>query len=113
MIRLETPPSWIHNLVTLGIARARWIAESNRRLGQGGAGFWFAWFLLPFAHYGLAKRMTGALRQAGATHTVSAFWCFWLTGWPLIGANKRMKRGTQALNDVATVHARATAAPVG
>jgi hypothetical protein len=103
MVRLETPPSWIVNLVTLGIARARWIAESNRRLGQGGAGFWFAWFLLPFANYGLAKRMTAALQQAGSSFTVSAFWCFWLTGWPFIGSAKRLKRGTQALNDAYSV----------
>ena len=110
MVRLETPPRWIVSLFTLGIARARWIAESNRRLGQGGAGFWFAWFLLPFANYGLAERMTAALRQAGSSFTVSAFWCFWLTGWPFIGSAKRLKRGTQTLNDAYSVRQQ-TAAP--
>jgi hypothetical protein len=103
MMRLETPPSWVVSLFTLGIARARWIAEANRRLGQGGAGFWFAWLLLPFANYGLAQRMTAALREAGSSFTVSAFWCFWLTGWPLIGSAKRLKHGTRALNDAYSV----------
>jgi hypothetical protein len=107
MVRLETPPVWIVNLFTLGISRARWIAESNRRLGQGGAGFWFAWFLLAFANYGLAERMTGALRQAGSSFAVSAVACFFLTGWPLIGSNKRFKRGTQALNDAYSVRQQA------
>lgn len=103
---------WFVNLITLGITRARWIAESNRRLGQGGAGFWFAWFLLPFANYGLAQRMTTALRQAGlSSFTVSPVWCFLLTGWPFIGASKRFKRGTRALNDAYAVQHRATAPP--
>lgn len=109
MVRLETPPSWIVSLFTLGIARARWIAESNRRLGQGGAGFWFAWFLPPFANWGLAKRMTAALRQAGSSFTVSPFWCFWLTGWPFIGSAKRLKRGTNALNNAHSVQQQAAA----
>jgi hypothetical protein len=63
----------------------------------------FAWFLLPFANYGLAQRMTAALRQAGSSYNVSAFWCFWLTGWPFIGSNKRFKRGVRALNDAYSV----------
>src|SRR3954453_4790309 len=111
MLRLETPPSWIVNLLTLGIARARWIAESNRRLGQGGAGFWFAWFLLPFANYGLAQRMTAALRGAGSSFTVSPLLCFWLTGWPFIGSTKRFKRGTQALNDAHSVRQQMASTP--
>lgn len=112
MLRLETPPIWFVNLFTLGIARARWIAGSNRSLGQGGAGFWFAWFLLPFANYGLAQRMTTALRQAGSSFRVSAFWCFWLTGWPFIGSAKRLKRGTQALNDAYAVRQQAASSAV-
>ena len=55
--------------------------------------------------------MTAALRQAGSSFTVSAFWCFWLTGWPFIGASKRMKRGTRALNDAYAVRQQA-AVPV-
>lgn len=112
MLHLEAPPSWIVNLFTLGIARARWISDSNRRIGQGGAGFWFAWFLMPFANYGLAQRMTGALRQAGSSFTVSAFWCFWLAGWPFIGSAKRFKRGTQTLNDTHSIRQRAAASKV-
>lgn len=99
MVRLDTPPNWFVNIFTLGILRALWIAESNRRLKQGGAGFAFAWFLLPFAQYGLAKRMTLALAQVGSSHKVSPLACFWLAGWPFIGAHRRLKRGTQAYND--------------
>jgi hypothetical protein len=109
---LETPPAWFVNLFTLGILRARWVAESNRRLGQGGAGFMFAWFFLAFAHYGLAERMTAALRQAGSSHTVSPLACFFLTGWPFIGSNARFKRGTAAYNDAVSVGSRANAGAV-
>ena len=107
MIRLDTPPSWVINLFTIGIARARWIAESNRRIGQGGAGFLFAWLLAPFANYGLAQRMTAALRAVGATHTVSPLACFLLNGWPFFGAAKRFRRGTVALNDAYAVRQQA------
>ncbi len=98
MLRLETPPSWILNLVTIGISRARWIAESNQRLGQGGAGFMFAWFFLAFANYGLAERMNGALRQAGSSVQLAPIVCFLFTGWPFFGSNAQFRKGTQALN---------------
>jgi hypothetical protein len=99
MTPLEAPPGFIPNLFTLGIARARWVAGANQALAQGGAGFWFAWFLLPFANYGLAERLNGALRQAGSSHQVSPVLCFLFTGWPLFGATRRFKRGVAAYND--------------
>jgi hypothetical protein len=99
MLQLETPPSWVTNLFTIGISRARWIAESNQRLGQGGAGFAFAWFFLAFANYGLAERMNGALRHAGSPLTVSPIVCFLFTSWPFFGSNAQFRTGTQALND--------------
>jgi hypothetical protein len=71
----------------------------------------FAWFLLPFANYGLAQRITAALRQAGSSFTVSALASFWLTGWPFIGSTKRLKRGTQALNDAYSVRQQAASSP--
>jgi hypothetical protein len=45
--RLQQFPGFWITLVTIGIARAIWIASTNRTLGRGGAGFLFAWFL-PF-----------------------------------------------------------------
>lgn len=100
---LRTPPGFLINLVTLGIARARWIAEANRHLGQGGAGFLFAWFLQAFANYGLAGRFNQALGAAGSAHTESPILCFLLTGWPFIGAKKRLQRATERLNDARRV----------
>jgi hypothetical protein len=109
MTRLETPPGFFANLFTLGIARARWVAGANEALAQGGAGFWFAWFLLPFANYGLAERLNGALRQAGSQHQVSPILCFFFTGWPLFGATRRFKRGVAAYNDAVGVGVHAAA----
>ena len=113
MNRLDTPPSWIVNLFTIGIARAKWIAQSNERLAQGGAGFMFAWFLQPFANYGLADRLNNALRAAGSSHQVSPVLCFFLTGWPFIGSNKRFRRGTRAYNDAVNVRTQAQAHAAG
>jgi hypothetical protein len=110
MTPLETPPGFLANLFTLGIARARWIAGANAALGQGGAGFLFAWMLLPFAHYGLATRLNGALRQAGSSHQVSPILCYLFTSWPIIGSGRRFERGVAAYNDA--IGARAQTAVV-
>lgn len=99
MTHLKDFPGTLVTVFTLGIARAKWIAETNRQLGAGGAGFIFAWFLSPFANYGVVDRMNSALAAAGSGHRESPILCFLLNGWPFIGAKKRMKRGTQALNN--------------
>jgi hypothetical protein len=99
MTRLQDFPGTLVAVLTLGIARAKWIAETNRQLGAGGAGFLFAWFLSPFANYGVADRMNSALAAAGSGHRESPILCFLLSGWPFIGAKKRMKRGSEALNN--------------
>jgi hypothetical protein len=106
---VRKPPGFFTNLFTIGIARARWISAANKALKHR-TGFFFAYFLQPFANYGLAKRLNLALAAAGASHSESPFWCFWLTGWPLIGANRRMRRGFSRLNDVWAVRQHAAAA---
>jgi hypothetical protein len=106
---VRTPPGFLKNLCTIGIARARWISSANKALNHR-TGFLFAYFLQAFANYGLAKRLNLALGDTGASHSESPFWCFWLTGWPLIGANRRMRRGFSRLNDVRAVQQRAAAA---
>ncbi|HET7690503.1 MAG TPA: hypothetical protein VFK41_09000 [Nocardioidaceae bacterium] len=103
-------PSWIVNLFTLGIARARWVAGMNRSLAQGGAGFLFAWFLMPFAAYGLARRLNLAHAAVGSSIKTSALACFWLCGWPFVGHVRRLKRGAEAYASVLNVRARATVA---
>lgn len=105
MTRLQTPPGFFVALFTLGIARALWISRTNRELRQGGAGALFAFFLLPFANYGVAKRLNVALAQAGSLQAVSAMACFWLTGFPFIGAARRLRRGVVAFNDAHNVRA--------
>lgn len=107
MTHLKDFPGTLVTVFTLGIARAQWIAETNRQLGAGGAGFLFAWFFSPFANYGVMDRMNSALAAAGSGHRESPFLCFLLTGWPFIGAKKRMKRGTQALNNAWAVRQQA------
>lgn len=99
MTRLNEFPGTIVTIFTLGIARAKWIAETNRHLGAGGAGFLFAWFFPPFANYGVVDRMNNALAAAGSGHRESPILCFLLNGWPFFGAKKRMRRGTEALNN--------------
>ncbi|GAB3785318.1 hypothetical protein [Nocardioides ungokensis] len=113
MNRRDTPLSWIVNLFTIGIARAKRIAQSNERPGQGGAGFRFARFLQPFANNGLADQMNDALRAAGSSHQVSPVLCFFPTGWLFIGSNKRFRRGTQAYNDAVNVWTQAQAPAAG
>jgi hypothetical protein len=93
------PGFWI-TLVTIGISRARWVEATNHGLGGGGAGFWFAWFLAPFAYYGVAVRMNEALRAVGSTHRESPLACFFLVGWPFTGTKKRLRRGVDRINDV-------------
>lgn len=107
---LRPPPNLFVSLLTLGIARASWIAETNRALGAGGAGFLFAWLLSPFAVYGLAERLNGALQAAGSSHRESPVLCFLLNGMPFFGARARLKRGTERLSDVHRV-GRGTPAP--
>lgn len=107
MTRLQDFPGTLVTVFTLGIARAKWIAETNRQLGAGGAGFMFAWFLSPFANYGVVDRMNSALAAAGSSHRESPILCFLLNGWPFIGAKKRMKRATQALNNAWAVRQQA------
>lgn len=107
MTLLKDFPGTLVTVFTLGIARAKWIAETNRQLGAGGAGFMFAWFLSPFANYGVVDRMNAALAAAGSGHRESPILCFLLNGWPFFGAKKRMKRGTQALNNAWAVRQQA------
>src|SRR4051812_971860 len=106
---VRMPPRFFLNLFTLGIARARWISAANRALGHR-TGFLFAFFLQPFANYGLAKRLSSALEIAGSRHSESPLLCFWLTGWPFIGTARRMRRGFTRLNDAWAVQQRAEAA---
>lgn len=98
MRSLDPAPKFLLNLLTVGVVRARWVARTNRALGRKTSAL-FAWFLLPFAHYGLAKRLNGALDGVGTAHRESPFWCFWLTGWPIIGATRRLRRGVTRYND--------------
>ncbi len=107
-MRLDKYPGFWLSLVTLGIVRALWFAESNRRLGQGGAGFVFAWFLMPFAAYGITGRINNALAQTGSGHRESPILCFLLFGFPFIGAKKRLRRGSEALNNAHSVRAQST-----
>jgi hypothetical protein len=104
------PPGFWLNLLTLGIARARWVSAVNKRLGRGGAGFWFAWLLTPFANFGVTGRINEALAAAGSAHRESPVWCFLLTGFPFIGSKKRLKRGTTFLNEALRVRQAAVAA---
>ena len=106
MNALRKPPGFFTNLFTLGIARARWISAANKSLDHR-TGFLFAYFLQAFANYGLAKRINLALRNAGSGHAESPFLCFWLTGWPFIGATRRLRRGVTRLNDAIEVGQRA------
>ena len=92
----KAPGFWL-NLLTLGIAMARWVDRTNKTLGKGGAGFWFAWLLAPFAYYGLAKRLNEALAVQGSRTRISPMACFWLVGWPFIGSRKRLGRAADAL----------------
>lgn len=101
------PGFWI-NLFTLGIVRARWIVGVNRQLGKGGAGFWFAWLLMPFANYGITGRLNEALAAAGSSHRESPIWVLLLTGLPFIGSKKRLHRAAERLNDSLRVRQSAT-----
>lgn len=107
MTHLKDFPGTLVTVFTLGIARAKWIAETNRQLGAGGAGFLFAWFFSPFANYGVVDRMNNALAAGGSGHRESPILCFLLNGWPFIGAKKRMQRGAQALNNAWAVRQQA------
>ncbi len=90
-------PGFFLNLFTLGIAMAQWVGRTNKTLGRGGAGFWFAWLLAPFAYYGLAGRLNVALAAQGSRTKVSPLACFFLAGFPFIGSRKRLGRGADAL----------------
>lgn len=96
------PGFWI-NLLTLGIARGRWIANANKMLGRGGAGFWFAWLLMPFAHYGVARRLNEALTDRGSSHQESPILCFLFTGFPFFGSTRRLRRAANRYNDTLQV----------
>jgi hypothetical protein len=106
-IVIRKPPGFFVNVFTVGIARALWISRANRMLKHR-TGFWFAWLLQPFAFYGLAKRLNIALERTGSSHRESPFWCFWLTGIPLIGTTRKMRRGFRRLNDAWAVQHQAT-----
>lgn len=110
MTRLPTPPGFWVGLFTLGIARALWISHTNRALDRGGAHFLFAYFLQPFANYGLATRLNAFLAEAGSSHRISPVWAFLLTGFPLIGTRHAMKRAVIRLNDAWGVRRAAVAA---
>lgn len=106
----EYPGTWI-SIFTIGIVRARWIAATNKALGRGGAGFWFAWFLMAFAHYGVAARLNEALAATGSAHRESPILCFFLTGFPFIGSKKRLRRATSFYNDALRVRGGNAPAP--
>ncbi len=105
------PGTWI-SIFTLGIARANWISATNKTLGRGGAGFWFAWFLMAFAHYGVADRLNEALASVGSSHRETPFLVFLLTGFPFIGSKKRLRRATAFYNDALRVRGGNAPAPV-
>lgn len=108
MTRISQYPGFWISALTLGIMRAKWIATTNELLGRGGAHFWFAWFLMPFAQYGITGRLNEALAAAGSNHRESPLAVFLLSGWPLIGSKKRLRRATERLNDVTQVRTLAT-----
>lgn len=84
------------------------VPEANQVLSHK-TGFLFAYFLQAFANYGPAGRLNSALSAAGSAHTESPLACFFLTGFPFSGAKKRIRRGTERLNDAARVHQSAAA----
>jgi hypothetical protein len=94
---LSAPPSFLANLFTLGIARARWISATNQALGHS-TGFLFAWLLQTFANFGLAGRFNDALRAAGSSHSVPQVVVFLFAPWPFFGAPAQFRRGVAALN---------------
>jgi hypothetical protein len=98
------PGFWL-NLFTLGIVQAKWVAAVNSGLRQGGAGFLFAWFLAPFANYGLANRLNAAHQALGSSIRISPLACFFFTGWAFIGARKRLKRSGQAYGSMLSARA--------
>lgn len=102
------PGFWL-NFVTLGIVQAKWVAAVNAGLGNGGAGFLFAWFLSPFANYGVAQRFNAAHQSLGSSIRVSPLACFFFTGWPFVGARKKLKRTGQAYGSM--LAARASVSP--
>lgn len=104
------PGTWI-SIFTLGITRARWISATNQTLGRGGAGFLFAWFLMAFAHYGVAARLNEALAAAGSAHRESPILVFLLTGFPFIGSKKRLRRATAFYNDAQRVRGAGASVP--
>ena len=95
-------PGFIFNLLTIGIARAKWVSAVNAQLGHK-TGTLFAWLFPWAAHYGLAKRLTAANASVGSSHKTSHWACFWLCGWPLIGSARRLRRGAQAYADAINV----------
>lgn len=103
MISYPRYPGTLLAIVTFGILRAKWVADVNKQLGRGGAGFLFAWFLQPFANYGITGRLNAALAQAGSGHSESPILVFLLSGWPFIGSKKRLGRATDRLNDALRV----------
>jgi len=88
-------PSFWRNLSTLGIAQARWIADVNAALGHKGGRFMFAWFLSPFANYGVSRRINAAHQSVGSSTRISPIACFVFTGLPGIGVRERLKRSIQ------------------
>lgn len=101
------PGFWL-NIFTLGILQAKWVARVNVALGQGGARFMFAWFLAPFAHYGLATRLNAAHQANGSPVQVSPLVCFFITGWPFIG--KGLRRSGEAYGTLLAARAGAPVA---
>jgi hypothetical protein len=102
-------PGFLFNWLTIGIARAKWISGVNHQLNHK-TGAVFAWFLAPFACYGLAKRLTAANAQLGSSQPASPLACFFLCGWPLIGSARRLKRGAEAYASALNVQARSAVA---
>ncbi|KRB74073.1 hypothetical protein ASE01_18960 [Nocardioides sp. Root190] len=99
-------PSWFLNWLTIGIARAKWISGINAQLNHK-TGAPFAWFFYAFAAYGLATRLTAANASLGSNHKTSKWACFWLAGWPFIGAARRLKKGAEAYASSLNVRAQA------
>lgn len=107
---LPTYPGFWLALITFGITRATWIAGANRMMNRGGAGFLFAWFLMPFALYGVTGRLNEQLAMVGSAHRESPVLVFLLNGIPFIGAKKRIRRATSFYNDALRVRSGVPAA---
>lgn len=101
--RLEHSPGWLLGLITLGVLPARWVKATNRALGRGGAGFWFALDLTHFAHDELATRINQELAIRGSEQRISPLFCFVFTDFPILGASRKLNGGIAMILDASAV----------